>query len=94
MSESELKKIIIGVLSEHNKKNSKQIEFSKKLIIGTIIFIGVICIVSILSWLIVGDWSREIAEFFIWPFIVAVTGYMGKSAYENKAKIQDGKDGK
>jgi len=65
-------------------------EFSKKLILGTLIFIGMAFIASIVSWHVVDDWPREIAEFFVWPFILGVVGYMCKSAYENKAKIERG----
>ena len=81
--------------NRHVKTNEKKaMEFSKKLILGTLMFISLVCIASMLSWFLIGEWPREVAEFFIWPFIVAITGYMGKSAYENKAKILGREDRK
>ena len=75
---------------EMTKKNPRpKMEFSKKLILGVLIFAGVFCMISVTAWFLKGDWPREIAEFFIWPFLGTI-GYMLKSAYENKAKIQGG----
>ena len=95
MSIDEWKEIIVEALIDYETmiKPKREMEFSKKLILGTLIFIGLICIFSILSWFLVDDWPREVVEFFVWPLIVGVTGYMGKSAYENKAKIIGRKDG-
>ena len=95
MGVDEWKEVIVEALMDYETmaKPKKEMEFSKKLILGTLVFIGLICIFSILSWFFVDDWPREIVEFFVWPFIVGVTGYMGKSAYENKAKINGRKDG-
>ncbi|MCL2361190.1 MAG: hypothetical protein FWC73_05185 [Defluviitaleaceae bacterium] len=67
-------------------------EFSKKLIMGVLLFIGLAFVLSMVSWHLTGDWPKEIVEFFVWPFIgsiVGVVGYFFKSAYENKAKIQN-----
>jgi len=75
--------------TERNPQQKASIEFSKRLLIGVLFFVGVFCIISTIAWFTTGDWPREIAEFFIWP-IIAVVSYMLKSAYENKAKIQGG----
>jgi len=65
-----------------------QIEFSKKLIIGASIFYALICTIALLSWFLIGDWPREIIEYFSWPFCATLVSYMFKSAYENKGKIK------
>ena len=67
-----------------------KMEFSKKIILLALFYFGASCIVSLVSWFITGDWPREIFEEFSWPFAVIVTGYLCKSAYENKYKIQGG----
>jgi len=66
-----------------------KMEFSKKLIIGALFFIGLFCIASTVAWFLLGEWPQEIAEFFIWP-ILGIIGYMIKSAVENYAKIKGG----
>ena len=66
-----------------------KMEFSKKLILGALIFVGLFCIASTFAWFYLDDWPREIAEFFIWP-IIAIIGYLIKSAVENYAKIKGG----
>jgi len=77
----------------HNRKPiKKKMEFSKKLMVGAFIFIGIAFIASWVSWVLIGDWPRDIAQFFVWPFIMGIVGYFCKSAYENKAKIQYSKE--
>jgi len=66
-------------------------EFSKKIILGTLMLIGLVFIVSYITWLVIGDWPREIVELFVWPFVIGVASYMFKSGCENKAKIEKGK---
>jgi len=90
----ELQSVLLGALKEYlgPKAIRSKMEFSKKLIIGASFFYGLMCIVALISWFIVGDWPREIIEYFSWPFGAAIVSYMGKSAYENKAKIQKGED--
>jgi len=67
-----------------------KMEFSKKLITGALFFIGSLCVVSLLSWFLFDKWPKEIVEHFSWPFVAAIVSYMGKSAYENKPKIETG----
>jgi len=62
-------------------------EFAKKLIIWVLIFCGLFCIISTAAWFLLGDWPREIAEFFMWP-IMGVISYNLKSGYENGEKIK------
>ena len=67
-----------------------KMEFSKKLIIGASIFYGIMCVIALMSWFLFGEWPQEIIEHFSWPYAAVITGYMCKSAYENKPKIQRG----
>jgi len=67
-----------------------KMEFSKKQITGACAFYFVICIIALASWFIIGDWPEEIILRLVWPFGATIIGYMGKSAYENKYKIQKG----
>ena len=89
MNPFEIKKAMLEALETTSQQPTPPVEFSKKLLIGVLSFVGVFCIVSTAAWFLTGDWPREIAEFFIWP-IIAVVSYMLKTAYENKAKIQGG----
>jgi len=92
MDSNEIKKAMIEALGALDRKSSRhppRTEFSKKLLVGVLVFVGLFCIVSTVAWFLMDDWPREIAEFFIWP-IIAVVSYMLKSAYENRAKIQGG----
>ena len=72
------------------KYKPTKMEFSKKLMILSVFFYGFLCIVSLVSWFISGEWPQEIVTNFTWPFTTALASYMGKSAYENKTKIQGG----
>jgi len=92
MSPQEIKRITeaLEALEKQPKQHPPRMEFSKKLLIGVLFFAGFFCIISTIAWLIKGDWPKEIVEFFIWPFLGTI-GYMLKSAYENKAKIQGGR---
>jgi hypothetical protein len=92
MDSKDVEKTVVEALYKYGVRPSQapRMEFSKKLILGASIFVGLFCIVSVLIWIFTGDWPREIAEFFIWPFI-GIASYMIKSGYENKAKIENGK---
>ena len=70
-----------------------KLEFSKKLTIGASVFWSFLCVVSLASWFITGDWPKDIVLHFSLPFAGLFACYMGKSAYENKSKIHGG-DGK
>lgn len=70
---------------------TRKTEFSKKLILGALFFVGVFIIVSTVAWFMTGDWPREIAVFFISPFI-GIASYMLKSACENREKIKNRKE--
>jgi len=67
-----------------------RMEFSKKLILGASFFYGLMCIVALMSWFLLGEWPREIIEHFSLPFAGLGISYMAKTAYENKPKIQGG----
>jgi len=92
MTEREIERIIIGVLNKFDERPAykpPRMEFSKKLLIGILLFSGAFCILSIIFWYFIGDWPREIAVFFIAPFI-AIASYYVKAGIENKAKIEKG----
>ena len=90
MDENDVKKIVAEIITRSHPPPKPKMEFSKKLILGTLIYVGLFCAVSVAFWFIFDDWPREIAEFFIGPFIV-IAVYMIKTAFENKAKIEAGK---
>jgi hypothetical protein len=92
MSPEEIKMMteVLEAIKKQPKQHPPRMEFSKKLLIGVLFFSGLFCIISTVSWLTMGDWPKEIAEFFIWPFLGTIS-YMLKSAYENKAKIEGGR---
>lgn len=90
IAEEVMRKLSTMNMQPQNERKPKM-EFSKKLIIGAFIFYGLIGIVSLVAWFLTGDWPREIAEFFILP-IIGLVGYMIKSAIENRAKIQKGRE--
>ena len=69
-----------------------KLEFSKKLIIGASFFYSLICAIALLLWLTQGECPKDFLEFFSWPLVAIITSYMGKSAYENKPKIQNERD--
>lgn len=66
-------------------------EFSKKLNLGVLIFIGIAFILCYITWLILGDWPKELIYFFI-PVFLGLGTYNLKSGYENKVKIENGKE--
>ena len=104
-TQEELKVIIVETVracndennhtAHYRKSKAKKMEFSKKLILGALFFIGALCVLSLLSWFFTGDWPQEIVEYFAMPFVsgmICIAGYFCKSAYENKAKIEKGED--
>lgn len=93
---SEIKRAIyeaVEVANKHAVRHPPRMEFSKKLILGVVIFAGLFCLFSVVAWILTGDWPREIAEFFIWP-IIGVASYNLKTAYENRPKIENGRGDK
>lgn len=86
MTDTQLKKFI--EISNKNVYIPPKMEFSKKLILWASFFYGLMCIVAILSWFLIGEWPREVIEHFSWPFGAIIATYMCKSAYENKPKIE------
>ena len=107
VNDAEIKKVVAEVIKEilptgglnfyrHipiEEHKPKKIEFSKKLIIGASIFYGLMCIVALVSWFLIGDWPREIIVHFSWPYGATAVSYMCKSAYENKPKILNRRGG-
>ena len=83
----DIKTIVIQAVNECTAAKPPKMEFSKKLIIGASIYFALFGIVSVVLWILTGEWPREIAEFFVWP-VLALISYMLKTAHENKAKIQ------
>jgi len=93
MNPIEVKKAIFEALETLNSQptyHPQRMEFSKKLILGASFFYGLMCVVALISWFVLGEWPREIIEHFSWPFAGLGVSYMAKTAYENKAKIQGG----
>ena len=89
MDANEIKKAVTEAMAARQSRYPPRMEFSKKFLIAAFIFIGIFCAISTVSWFLIGDWPKEIAEFFVWPLIVSVVGYFGKTAIENKAKIEN-----
>jgi|GEM_PF-1290617 len=102
MDRNELKQVIFEVIRERGSPLSSlaekelpekpKMEFSKKLILGASIFYVLMGIASFISWFVFGEWPYEVIEFFAWPTGAAIVSYMGKTAYENKAKIEKWKE--
>jgi len=88
MTNAEIKLIVIETVKECNKQQKPKMEFSKKLIIGASIYFALFGIVSVVLWILLGEWPWEIAAFFAGPVITLIT-YLVKSGYENKAKIEN-----
>ena len=90
LDKNEIQAIVIQTVRECSAAPPPKMEFSKKLIIWAFIYFALFGIVSVVLWVVLGDWPREIAAFFLGP-VLCLISYMGKSAYENKAKIQNSK---
>ncbi|MCL2215376.1 MAG: hypothetical protein FWB91_00015 [Defluviitaleaceae bacterium] len=89
MSANEVQRVIEEVMARNYPPPKQKMEFSKKVLLGALFFVGLFIIVSTVAWFLTGDWPREIATFFIAPFI-GIASYNFKSGYENRPKIQGG----
>ena len=70
-------------------KNREKLEFSKCImIISTIIFTGT-WIVAVVSWFLWRDFPSGLIIFISLGYCLESSAYMGKSAYEYKAKINN-----
>ena len=69
-------------------------EFSKKLLIFASIMYVASWIVVVAAVFLADEVPWELIEALSWVYGAAVCGYCGKSAYENKCKIQIGSKGK
>ena len=67
-----------------------KLEFSKKLAIWASVFIGLFCVISVLLWILTGDWPREIAELFVRPLIAGIVGCMAIECVEKCCKYKYG----
>lgn len=88
MTPVEFKICLNEFLEKFEKRTPSKTEFSKKLIMGTLVFVALVFVLCYITWLIRGDWPRDVIYFFIPPFI-GIASYMLKSGYENKAKIEN-----
>jgi len=100
MDKNEIKGAFAEAMQEMNaaqnhaakrKVRRKGMEFSKWLLI----IVGIPCagtwIVAAVSWILWREFPLELVEYTRW-FFGAIIAYMLKSGYENRPKIQKGKE--
>jgi len=76
-----------------SRSTKKPMEFSKILMcIFTVMFVGVV-LASIVSWFARGEVLYDLLNQVWLPYSMALAAYYGKSAYENKPKIERGYHG-
>ena len=98
MTDLDVKQIVAGVLREANiskppiLNNKEKIEFSKKLMIFVSLIFALTWCVAVFSWIVSGELPGELLEFVNWLYGASFVSYCGKSAYENKCKIDKGGD--
>src|SRR5215469_2045956 len=93
MKHDDFERAVLQVIRNNNllsRFRRKKIEFSKCLMV----FASTICagtwLVSAISWFVWREFPFEAVQYTL-GFFGAVAAYMGKSAYENKPKIQNQK---
>ena len=67
----------------------KKTEFSKCILIFAACICAATWVIAAVSWLMWRDFPTEMVQYTGW-FFGAVAAYMGKTAYENKPKIESG----
>ena len=87
MTDDDLRKVAQIYHDIKRGRRKRGMEFSKCILI----FAAVICagtwIVTAVSWFLWRDFPYELVRYTGW-FFGAVAAYMGKTAYENKPKIE------
>ena len=83
-----LKEKLKELLSDSERK--PKMDFCKKLTIIALLFFAVSGAASFASWVVLGDWPRDIILHFSVPFAAVVSCYLCKDGYESKAKIEKG----
>ncbi|MCL2617086.1 MAG: hypothetical protein FWD96_05520 [Defluviitaleaceae bacterium] len=68
----------------------ERLEFSKKLMVYASAMYSATWVVSAVSWFVLGDVPQELLTYSTWLYGAGLTVYSGKSAYENKPKIECG----
>jgi len=96
MTDLDVKQIVAGVLREANilkppiQHIKQEMEFSKKLMIFVSLVFALTWCVAVFSWIASGELPGELLEFVNWLYGASFVSYCGKSAYENKYKIEQG----
>jgi len=89
IDENRLEQMMVDVMRKMQKPpKPHKMEFSKKLVLAFFIFCGILSVVFVVMWYLTGEWPQEIFEAVLYPLAVAIFGYLCKSAYENKPKIE------
>jgi len=66
----------------------KKLEFSKKLMIFALVIYAASWIVAAVSWFYLEEFPSELMQYGSIAYGVIIAAYCGKSAYENKSKIE------
>ena len=96
MNDFDIKSIVVEVLKEANipkppiQQIKQEMEFSKKLMIFVSLIFAATWCVAVFSWIVSGELPGELLEFVNWLYGASFVSYCGKSAYENKYKIDKG----
>jgi len=95
MDETKVKQMIFETMREMQSRptqprpaSSPKMEFSKKLIMFTSMLYTAALIMAAFSWIYFGEFPQELMQYASWLYGATVVSYCGKSAYENKAKIE------
>ena len=96
MNESDVKQVIAEVLREVKiakppiRHIKQKMEFSKKLMIFVSVIFAATWGIAVYSWIAGGEFPWQLVEFVNWLYGACFVSYCGKSAYENKCKIERG----
>ena len=98
MNPNEMKIAFIEALREYNApakqppRRKKGMEFSKWLMLFAVLLCAGTWTVAAVSWILWREFPADLVQYTAW-FFGALIAYMVKSGYENKSKIEKGKDG-
>ena len=96
MTDFDTKTIITGVLEGINipkppiRHIKQKMEFSKKLMLFMSLIFAATWGLAVYSWIVGGEFPWELVEFVNLLYGASFVSYCGKSAYENKYKIEQG----
>ena len=94
MNDFDIKSVVAEVLREANlrkppiKHIKQKMEFSKKLMIFLSVIFAATWGIAVYSWFAGGEIPWQLIEFVNWMYGASFVSYCGKSAYENKFKIE------